>query len=117
MYDYICSLSPAEVREAGSTPEAAADALIAWERRHGSQFAEPGDDERKALIRQVRSYAWPESLPPGRTAESAFYANDGPAEQVIADLQAIIRDCREWDTEAARALRLEAEAFLAAREA
>lgn len=55
-------------------------------------------------------------LPPGRTGESAYYACEGPAEQVRADLRRIIEECDGWPTAEAKALREEAEEFLAERE-
>lgn len=57
-YDWIHGLSPAEVREAGATPEAAAEALIAWEREHGSMFVEPDELERRALIGELIRFAF-----------------------------------------------------------
>lgn len=57
-YDFIGGLSPAEVRDAGATPEVAADALIQWEREHGSMFVEPTEIDRQKLIDEVTRFAF-----------------------------------------------------------
>lgn len=73
MYDFIGGLTQREVRAAGATPELAADALIAWERKRGSLFTEPSDAQRRALIDEVREYGFTVehelvTLPDGRPA-------------------------------------------------
>jgi hypothetical protein len=50
------------------------------------------------------------------TAESAYYALNGPAEQVRQDLRRIIRQAEDWGTTESLALAGEAKAYLAERE-
>lgn len=61
------------------------------------------------------------AYPPGRSGESAYYCLDGPPKQRRQSLEAVIFDCEDheagappwWDASYCRALREEAEQFLA----
>jgi len=50
--------------------------------------------------------------PPGLTGESAYYACDGPRDQVIADLRRILDLCVDWGTPQAEILRDECREYL-----
>jgi hypothetical protein len=53
-----------------------------------------------------------EPYPPGLTGESAYYACDGPRDQVIAELRRILDLCVDWGTTEAENLRDECREYL-----
>ncbi len=54
----------------------------------------------------------PQAYPDGLTGESAYYACDGPRDQVIADLRRILDLCVDWGTAEAENLRDECREYL-----
>ena len=96
--------------------------VTAWHKAHYDwaeiwRMVEGSIDVEKFLTLTGNVYPY---FPEGRTAESAYYALNGPREQNIYDLEAIISECEAhikcapdwWDGSYARTLMAEAQEYL-----
>ena len=96
--DYLREATEAEVREGNETSEG---------------FIDTHSDVAPRLYRNEEDgTTHARSLPEGLTAESAYYAMDGPRDQRIAQLKGIIDALEDWENVEAVALRQEAEEYL-----